>query len=120
MPARLRPMDGDGTVRIGVAGLGYWGPNLARNVDALAGAELAWGCDEREEARQRFASLYPRARVTGDLQELLSDSELDAVMLATPVPTHGELAERVLQAGKHCFVEKPLAQSLADAERAVG
>jgi predicted dehydrogenase len=112
-------MDEDTPLRIGVAGLGYWGPNLARNVDALAGAELAWLCDGRAEIRERFAGLYPRARITGDLQELLSDPELDAVMLATPVPTHGELAERVLDAGKHCFVEKPLAQSVADAERAV-
>jgi predicted dehydrogenase len=106
-------------IRVAVAGLGYWGPNLARNVDALPGAELAWGCDERPEARERFAAQYPRARIGAEIEELLGDPELDAVMLATPVPTHGALAERVLQAGKHCFVEKPLAQSLTDAERAV-
>ncbi len=106
-------------VRIAVAGLGYWGPNLARNVDALAGAELAWGCDGSAPARERFAAQYSGARVTADLDELLADPALDAVMLATPVPTHGALAERVLDAGKDCFVEKPLAQSLADAERAV-
>ena len=106
-------------VRVAVAGLGYWGPNLARNVDALAGAELVWGCDERAPSRERFAAQYPGARVTGDLDEVLADPQVDAVMLATPVPTHGPLAERVLDAGKHCFVEKPLAQSLADAERAV-
>jgi predicted dehydrogenase len=58
-------------------------------------------------------------RTTSDLDELLSDPELDAVAIATPVPTHGELAARALQAGKHCFVEKPLAQSVAEAERAV-
>jgi predicted dehydrogenase len=58
-------------------------------------------------------------RLTGDLAELLSDPELDAVAVATPVPTHGALAARVLEAGKHCFVEKPLAQSVAEAERAV-
>jgi predicted dehydrogenase len=57
--------------------------------------------------------------VTGDLDELLADPELDAVALATPVPTHAELAARVLEAGKHCFVEKPLAERVADAERAV-
>ena len=54
-----------------------------------------------------------------ELDELLADSSLDAVALATPVPSHGELAVRILQAGKHCFVEKPLAQSVVDAERAV-
>jgi predicted dehydrogenase len=106
-------------VRIGVAGLGYWGPNLARNFAALPGCELAWCCDASEESRARWAPSFPSARFTGDLDDLLADPDLDAVVLATPVPTHGELAETVLRAGKHCFVEKPLAQSVADAERAV-
>ena len=57
--------------------------------------------------------------MTGRLEDLLEDDQLDAIVLATPVPTHAELAVRVLEAGKHCFVEKPLAQSVADAERAV-
>jgi predicted dehydrogenase len=107
------------SVRIGVAGLGYWGPNLARNFAALPGCELAWCCDPSEQARARVAPLFPGARVTADLQELLEDPALDAVALATPVPSHAEHAVRVLEAGKHCFVEKPLAQSVADAERAV-
>jgi predicted dehydrogenase len=106
-------------VRIGVAGLGYWGPNLARNFDAIPGCELAWCCDSSEQALGRIAERFPRVRLTGDLAELLADPELDAVALATPVPTHGALAARVLEAGKHCFVEKPLAQSVAEAERAV-
>jgi predicted dehydrogenase len=105
-------------IGIGVVGLGYWGPNLARNFNALAGCELRWCCDAREEARSRHASQFRDARFTADLDDLLADPELDAVVLATPVPTHGELAVRVLEAGKHCLVEKPLAQSLADAERA--
>jgi len=107
------------TVRIGVAGLGYWGPNLARNFAAIAGCELAWCCDASAEARERWAPAFPSARFTAELDDLLGDPELDAVVLATPVPTHGALAERVLAAGKHCFVEKPLAQSVAEAERAV-
>jgi predicted dehydrogenase len=107
------------TVRIGVAGLGYWGPNLARNFAAIGGCELAWCCDGSPAARERWARAFPSARFTGTLDDLLADGELDAVVLATPVPTHGELAERVLRAGKHCFVEKPLAQSVAQAERAV-
>ena len=106
-------------VRVGVVGLGYWGPNLARNIAALPAAELAWCCDGRAEARERFALVFRQARFTGDLDDLLGDPELDAVVLATPVPTHAELAVRVAQAGKHCFVEKPLAQSVTDAERAV-
>ena len=107
------------TIRVGVAGLGYWGPNLARNFAALPGCELTWCCDASEAARERYARTFPSARFTGDLEELLADEELDAVVLATPVPSHAALAERVLLAGKHCFVEKPLAQSVADAERAV-
>jgi len=105
--------------KVGVAGLGYWGPNLARNFDRLAGAELRWLCDGDGAARDRAAAAFPDVRVTGDIEELLSDSELDAVAVATPVSTHAALAERVLAAGKHCFVEKPLAQNSTDAERLV-
>ncbi|MGH2945528.1 MAG: Gfo/Idh/MocA family protein [Solirubrobacteraceae bacterium] len=107
------------SVRIGVAGLGYWGPNLARNFAAIEGCELAWCCDGSAAARERWAPAFPSARFTGELDDLLADDALDAVVLATPVPTHGPLAERVLLAGKHCFVEKPLAQSVAEAERVV-
>jgi predicted dehydrogenase len=106
-------------VRVGVVGLGYWGPNLARNFAGLPGCELAWCCDASEEARARWAPAFPSARFTPDLDALLADPELDAVALATPVATHGPLAERVLSADKHCFVEKPLAYTVEDAERAV-
>jgi predicted dehydrogenase len=107
------------TVRIGVAGLGYWGPNLARNFAALPGTELSWLCDADPATLARVGAAHPAARRTHALEDLLDDPALDAVVLATPVPTHAELAERVLRAGKHCFVEKPLAQSVAAAERAV-
>ena len=106
-------------VRIGVVGLGYWGPNLARNFGAIAGSELVWCCDPVEEARARLQPMFPGVRFTGSLDDLLTDPSLDAVAIAAPVPTHAELALRVLEAGKHCFVEKPLAQSRADAERVV-
>jgi predicted dehydrogenase len=107
------------TLRVAVAGLGYWGPNLARNLDALAGCEVRWLCDASEEARERHRPAFPGALLTPELDEVLGDPEVDAVVLATPVPTHAALAERVLSAGRHCFVEKPLAQSVADAERVV-
>lgn len=107
------------TVRVGVVGLGYWGPNLARNFAAIPGAELAWLCDADEHKRQKLASAFPSARASGDIAELLGDEQLDAVVLATPVPTHAELAKTVLGAGKHCFVEKPLALTAADAESVV-
>ena len=92
-------------VRVGLAGLGYWGPNLARNFDELA--ELRWLCDTSEEQRERFTGRYPQVRVTADFDELLADAELDAVAISTPVPTHYPLAKRALEAGKHVFVEKP-------------
>jgi predicted dehydrogenase len=106
-------------IQVGVVGLGYWGPNLARNFDRLPGAQLRWICDESEAARERWAPQFPGTRVSGDLEELLADPELDAVAVATHVPSHPAVAMRVLEAGKHCFVEKPLAQSVAEAERVV-
>lgn len=106
-------------LRIGIVGLGYWGPNLARNFDAQPDCELTWLCDARQEELDRVGPSHPKARRTTDMAELLADTELDAVVLATPVPAHAEHAVAVLEGGKHCFVEKPLAQSVADAERAV-
>jgi predicted dehydrogenase len=104
-------------IRLGVAGLGYWGPNIARNFAELPGCELTWCCDPSELARERTAARFPETRVVADLEEMLADPALDAVAVATPVPTHADVAIRVLAAGKHCLVEKPLAQSVADAER---
>jgi predicted dehydrogenase len=101
---------------VGVVGLGYWGPNLARNFDRLPDAELTWLCDSSDEAVARWAGAFPSARSTTRLDDLLEDDSLDAVVVATPVPTHAELATRVLEAGKHCFVEKPLARTEEEAE----
>ena len=106
-------------IRVGVVGLGYWGPNLARNFAAIDGCELAWLCDGSEQIRAKLADAFPGVRTSAEIDELLADPGLDAVVLATPVPTHAELAARVLEAGKHCFVEKPLATTVADAQRAV-
>jgi predicted dehydrogenase len=104
---------------VGVVGLGYWGPNLARNFDRLPESELSWLCDSSEEARARAKAQLPDARDTGTVDDLLEDPDLDAVVIATHVPSHAELAIRVLEAGKHCFVEKPLALSVAEAEGVV-
>jgi predicted dehydrogenase len=106
-------------VSIGIVGLGYWGPNLARNFAGLPGARLTWLCDGHQEPLDRHGATYPQARLTSNVEDLLDDDSLDAIVLATPVPTHAGLAAKVLDAGKHCFVEKPLAQSVADAEHAV-
>src|SRR5205823_2008764 len=91
--------------RVGLVGLGYWGPNLARNFDELA--ELAWLCDLSDEQRERFASRYPEARLTADFDEMLADDSLEAVIVATPVVTHADLPKRALEAGKHVLVEEP-------------
>ena len=104
----------EAVIRIGHAGLGYWGPNLARNFGALA--DLRWLCDLSPELLAAAAKAHPQARTTADFEELLADPELDAVVIATPVVTHYELAKRALMAGKHVFVEKPQAQSSAEAE----
>ena len=103
--------------KVGVAGLGYWGPNLARNFDELA--ELTWLADLAPELQEKFAARYPNARVTGDFDELLADDELDAVVIATPVPTHYELAKKALEAGKHVLVEKPPAMTATEMDELV-
>ena len=103
-------------VRVGVVGLGYWGPNLARNFDRLPGAELAYCCDLDEDNLAKARSLYPSATVTDQFDELLADDTLDAIVVATSVPTHYPLGKRSLEAGKHTFIEKPIALKAADAE----
>jgi predicted dehydrogenase len=104
---------------VGVVGLGYWGPNLARNFDRIPETQVSWLCDSSQEALERWGPAFPSARTTTSLDELLADDSLDAVAVATPVPTHAEFALRVLAAGKHCFVEKPLARAEAEAEAVV-
>jgi predicted dehydrogenase len=104
-------------IRVGLAGLGYWGPNLARNFDDLA--ELTWLCDVSPNLLDRYAARYPQARTTDRFDDLLEDDALEAVVIATPVATHHELARRALSAGKHVFVEKPPALSGADADELV-
>lgn len=109
----------DDPLRVAVAGLGYWGPNLARNLASLPGVELAWLIDADPERLARAASHHPGARTGAALDDALEDPTVRAVALATSVPTHAELAIRVLEAGRDCFVEKPLARTAADAERVV-
>jgi predicted dehydrogenase len=101
-------------IQVGQAGLGYWGPNLARNFGSLA--DLRWLCDLSPDLLEAASKAHPQARTTADFEELLADPELDAVVIATPVVTHYELAKEALAAGKHVFVEKPQAQSSAEAE----
>lgn len=102
---------------IGVVGLGYWGPNLARAFSDLPGAHLKWLCDKDPVARANAASRHPEAQVTDSFDELLEDDELDAIVVATPPTTHAALALAALRKDKHVFVEKPLALNGRDADR---
>jgi predicted dehydrogenase len=92
-------------VNVGVVGLNYWGPNLVRNFDSLA--DLTWLCDLDDAHLKPVAARYSNARATSSFDDLLADDALDAVVIATPVPTHYALAKQALEAGKHVFVEKP-------------
>jgi predicted dehydrogenase len=104
-------------VRVAVAGLGHWGKNLVRNFDELG--DLRVLCDVSDELRETFARRYPNARMCADFEDALADDEVDAVVIATPVPTHYELAKRALEAGKHVFVEKPPAMRGEEMEELV-
>ncbi len=114
-----RLMNGNGSfvepVRVAVVGLGYWGPNLARNLQELPEAELVAVCDRDEHALAKLHRRYPALRRETEFQVILEDESIEAVALATPVGTHFPLALRALEAGKHVFVEKPLAASSSDA-----
>jgi predicted dehydrogenase len=101
----------DEVVRVGVVGLGYWGPNLVRNLIELEGAEVAHLCDARVGTLSHVARRYPGIPCSTDFESVLSDSSVDAVAISTPVASHHSLALAALEAGKHVFVEKPLAGS---------
>ena len=102
-------------VRVGVVGLGFWGPQLVRNLYDSPSADVVTGCDARPEALAQIGRRYPSLRQTTEFAEVLADSEVEAVVVATPISTHYPLARASLEAGKHTFVEKPLAGSLAEA-----
>ena len=103
--------------RVAVAGLGHWGPNLARNFDDLAA--LTWICDGSTEQLALFRRRFPQAQATEQFEEMLADETLEAVVIATPVPTHYELAKQALEAGKHVLVEKPPAMRAAEMDELV-
>ena len=102
-------------VGIGVVGLGYWGPNLIRNLSDLEVAEVRWICDLDQSRLEKYGRRYPSVSRTKDFADLLADPELEAVVIATPVSTHYPLALAALKAEKHVFIEKPLAPTVAQA-----
>jgi predicted dehydrogenase len=102
-------------IGIGVIGYGYWGPNLARCVAETAGCRLAAIADASEAALGRAAKRHPGATRHGDWRALVADPAVDAVMVATPVSTHFEMALTALRAGKHVLVEKPITSTSEEA-----
>ncbi len=98
-------------------GLGPWGSNLARNFNELT--RLRWVCDESADQLERIRTRYPSSNLTDRFEDVLEDPDVDAVVVATPVPTHAGLTRRALLAGKHVFVEKPMALTATDAEELV-
>jgi predicted dehydrogenase len=102
-------------VGVAVVGLGYWGPNLVRNLAELDAAELVAVCDLDPERLAVVGRRYPAARRTTDVDDVLSADDVDAVLIATPVSTHHPIGMAALRSGKHVFVEKPLAVSALEA-----
>jgi predicted dehydrogenase len=108
-----------GCVSVAVVGLGYWGPNLVRNLHEVEDVHVAWICDARRDRLDKIGRRYPAVATTTSYDDLLEDEELDAVVIATPVSTHYELGAAALRAHKSVFVEKPLAASSDEARRLI-
>jgi predicted dehydrogenase len=106
-------------LRTAVIGYGYWGPNLARNVAECPELTLEALCDRDGTQLERFSQRHPDARTTSELEALLDDPAIEAVVVATPPKSHYKIARAALEAGKHVLVEKPLATRLVDAQELV-
>jgi predicted dehydrogenase len=106
-------------IRLGVIGYGYWGPNLVRNFMGAQGSGVVAVCDLREERLSPLRKIYPTLRTFNNPDELIQDREVEAVVIATPVSSHFELAMAALRAGKHVLVEKPLASNSDQARKLI-
>ena len=113
-PGRIVPRP-TAPVGVAVVGCGYWGPNLARNVVEHPALRLQALCDRDPVQLQALAARHIHARALVDLDEVLDDDMVEAVVVATPPRTHHALVKRALLAGKHVLVEKPLATTLTHA-----
>jgi predicted dehydrogenase len=108
-----------GTVRVGVIGYGYWGPNIVRNFQGLDDCQLVAVCDKSANALKRAQRACPGVQLTTDFSEILESPDIDAVAVITPVWTHFELAKAALENGKHVFVEKPFTSTSQQAEELI-
>ena len=106
-------------LRVGVIGYGYWGPNLVRNFFEVSGSEVQMVCDLKPEILAKVQNRYPNIATTSRCDDLFEAPQLDAVVVATPVSSHFDLALSALQSGKHVLVEKPMAASSTEAERLI-
>jgi predicted dehydrogenase len=106
-------------ISLGVVGCGYWGPNLVRNFKGLANCRVKAMCDVNETRLKHLTGLYPDVEGVADYEHLLNGLGLDAVVIATPVKYHHPLARASLLAGKHTFIEKPMASSSAECEELI-
>ncbi len=101
-------------INVGIVGLGYWGPNLVRNFQSVNGAEVHSVADFDNNRLQKIHQLYPKINLCNDANEIFENPEIDAVVLATPINTHYDLAKKALLKNKSVMVEKPLATSRAE------
>ncbi|GAG50268.1 unnamed protein product, partial [marine sediment metagenome] len=104
-------------LNIAQIGVGYWGPNLLRNLISNKNCNVSWVADLSGERRDYVRGLYPGVTVTDDVERVFQNPEIAAVVIATPVETHFDLAMKALKAGKHILVEKPLARSVEEVEQ---
>lgn len=118
-PARMSSFSFSDVLHVAQVGVGRWGRNLLRTLVAVEGVEVVAVCDVSDPALAAAARLAPSARALRNAADVFADDHVDAVVVATETPLHARMAEAALRAGKHVFVEKPLAQSVADAERLV-
>lgn len=103
-------------ISIGVVGCGYWGPNLIRNFRSVPSCRMKVMCDLNQDRLNHLHSLYPDVACESDVQQLIADPDLDAVVVALPVRLHYPIAKAFLEAGKHVLIEKPMASSTAECE----
>ncbi len=103
-------------MKIGVVGLGYWGPNLVRNFSAAEKVDSVVACDVDRRRLQSIGKKFPTATLEPDMERLFSDDSVEALAIATPVSTHFQLAKEAMENGKHVLLEKPLAATTAEAE----
>ena len=106
-------------IKVGVIGCGYWGPNLIRNFNENTSTEVSYICDIDEHRLRPLKSKFPSVVLTTDYKEILKDSSINLIAIATPVSSHYKLASNAIKACKHVFIEKPMTARVSDAERLV-